>query len=220
MLFPLALGLSGSGVLLWLGLWQLDRLEEKTLLLSRIESRMSEPPSPVPRAAGEDLAFLRVEASGEFLREHIYVYMAHKELGPGYRLVSVFSAGGRRLLADRGFVRSPDEARAGPAEISGNLYWPREADWLTPEPDWDKGIWYARDLPRMARALGAEELLVVVSRSAGPGRAGIPIPVSSEGIPNNHLGYAVTWFLLCALWICMSALLAARVRKEALGASS
>jgi surfeit locus 1 family protein len=42
------------------------------------------------------------------------------------------------------------------------------------------------------------------------------LPVGTEGISNNHLDYAVTWFSLAVVWAAMSVYLALRtMRKEA-----
>jgi surfeit locus 1 family protein len=31
-----------------------------------------------------------------------------------------------------------------------------------------------------------------------------PLPVDTIGIPNDHLEYAITWFLLAVVWLSMS----------------
>ena len=37
-------------------------------------------------------------------------------------------------------------------------------------------------------------------------RAGVvPVPLDIEGIPDNHLGYAIQWFGLAAVWAGMAA---------------
>jgi surfeit locus 1 family protein len=40
------------------------------------------------------------------------------------------------------------------------------------------------------------------------------LPVDTQGIPNNHLNYAVTWFSLAAVWAGMTLLLLWRIRQR------
>ena len=39
------------------------------------------------------------------------------------------------------------------------------------------------------------------------------MPVGTEHIPNDHLGYAITWFLLAGFWVAMTALLIFRTLR-------
>ena len=138
-------------------------------------------------------------------------------VGPGYRVVSAFETeAGRRILLDEGFV--PDQARgtARPGvamSVVGNLHWPREVDSFTPEPDLETGLFFARDVAAMAAALGTEEVLVVARNVSGSDPRATPLPVTTNGIPNNHLGYAVQWFGLAAVWVGMTLFFLWRMRR-------
>ena len=88
--------------------------------------------------------------------------------------------------------------------VNGNLDWPYEADRFTPGPDQGRRLWFARDVPSMAAALGAEPILIVARDVAGDAQGIVPVPVSTSGIPNNHREYAVTWFSLAAVWAGMT----------------
>ena len=52
-LFPLILGIGGVAVLVWLGLWQLERLAWKEAILADINTRLMSDPVPVPDAPVE-----------------------------------------------------------------------------------------------------------------------------------------------------------------------
>jgi surfeit locus 1 family protein len=122
---------------------------------------------------------------------------------------------GRRILVDRGFL--PEDQRSQPriataARLSGTLHWPDEVDSFTPPPDAARAIWFARDVPAMAAALQTEPVLVVAREATGDGIT--PLPVDTQGIPNNHLNYAVTWFSLAAVWAGMTLLLLWRIRQR------
>ncbi len=120
----------------------------------------------------------------------------------------------RRIMVDLGFVRVEDTTARNPArlDVIGNLHWPDEVDGFTPDPDVEADIWFARDVPAMADALGTEPVLVV-ARSVDPGQGTQPLPVGTEGIPDDHLNYAITWFTLAAIWAGMTTLLIRRMAR-------
>lgn len=220
-IFPLAFGLVGLAILLGLGSWQVHRLAWKEDLLSRIEARISAEPASLPaRPDPERDRFLPVRARGRYLDGEIRVLgsLPGERGGPGFRIIQPFETeDGRRILVDRGMVpqRLRDAPRrGGEAEIVGNLDWPRERDSFTPEPDFDAGIWFARDVERMAEHFNTDPVLLVV-REERPGDPTIlPVPVSTSGIPNNHLNYAITWFLLALGWAGMTGLWLWRIRQR------
>jgi surfeit locus 1 family protein len=65
----------------------------------------------------------------------------------------------------------------------------------------------------MAAALNAEPILIVARSDTGDGID--PMPVDSSAIPNDHLNYAITWFLLALVWSGMTGLLVWRMRRKA-----
>ena len=64
----------------------------------------------------------------------------------------------------------------------------------------------------MAEALAAEPVLLVTASSDDPG-APLPLPVTAN-IPNDHLGYAITWFGLAAVWAVMTGYLLWRIKRR------
>lgn len=217
MIAPLLFGLIGAGILIGLGLWQMQRLAWKEGILAEISARLNDPPVALPDAPDPAAhLYLPVQVSGRFLGEDIDVLASRKEIGAGFRVIAAFeTTEGRRILIDRGFVT--DEARAlprmaGDAAITGTLHWPRETDGYTPPPDPRTGMWFARDVPAMADVLRTEPVLVVARSDTGDGIE--PMPVGTEGIPNDHLQYAITWFSLAVVWLGMTGLLLWRIRRR------
>jgi surfeit locus 1 family protein len=98
--------------------------------------------------------------------------------------------------------------------VTGNLHWPDEVDRWTPEPDLSEGLFFARDVPAMAAALGTEPVLVIARAVEGTAPRAQPLPVTAEGIPNDHLGYAIQWFGLAAVWAGMTVWLLWRIRRR------
>ena len=210
---PLLVGMIGVAVLVSLGVWQLQRLEWKRAILAEIDMRLAAAPVAVP-GSPDPIAdrYRRVRAAGNLLPGEIHVYTAGPGGKVGYRVVAPLSlADGRRILLDRGFVPigQKDTPRPpGPVEVVGNLVWPDDGP---ADPDRAKNIWIGRDVPLMAADLGTAPILVVASEAEPPGGP-MPLPVS-VAIPNDHLGYAVTWFGLAAVWTLMTVLWLWRIKR-------
>jgi surfeit locus 1 family protein len=74
------------------------------------------------------------------------------------------------------------------------------ANAFTPPNQPAQNLWYARDIPAMARALGVSDpapVFMMLEAPAPKGLAPTPAPLPAD-IPNNHLQYAITWFGLAA----------------------
>ena len=205
-LFLLIFGLAGLGVLVSLGVWQVQRLAWKEGVLAEIDDRISAAPIDLPMQVSATAdRYLPVTVSGQMVPGEIHVLVSVKQVGAGYRIVQAFDMDGRTILMDRGFVptTAKDQERLnGPMEVTGNLHWPDEIDNYTPQPDIDANIWFARDVPNLAVALGAEPVLLIARSQTDPGLT--PLPVDTAGIPNDHLQYAFTWFGLALVWAAMT----------------
>ena len=217
-LFPLILGVVGCAVLIYLGLWQLDRRAWKEDMLADITEGIQADPVPLPDAIDPSMKYLPVTVSGTTTGAEIDVLSHTREQGAGYQIVSRFvTDDGRAILLDRGFV--PQEARRidrPPVrlQVTGNLHWPQDASSSTPAPNMDENIWFARDVDAMALTLDTLPVLVVASAVEGDNQGARPLPVAIEGIPNNHLSYAVQWFLIAATWAVMTLALIWRIRQR------
>ena len=207
-LFFVLFGVVGVGILLKLGFWQLDRLEWKTTLLAEIDSRMSQDPvalegrTPLPRDN-----FKRVLFKGELSGPTAHVLTSERNLGPGYKVIAAVSSADHKLMVDLGFVtvgeKSAFEEMSGPVEIVGNVYFPNEVDpAYTPEPDFEGNIFFARELDVMPDYLGTKPALIVAT-SITPPLGTLPLRVA-HNLPNDHLQYAITWFLLAVVWSAMT----------------
>jgi surfeit locus 1 family protein len=202
--------------LIALGVWQVQRLKWKTDLLARIAALQSAPAQPIEAVlrrerAGADINYTRVRLD-----------CAAAETGPVLRLYAVYQGlAGYRLitacplpqgpygvvLVDRGFIgmQGGEQPRDIPgrrldAPLVGVLRLGDRPNMVTPKNQPDQNLWYWRDVPAMAAALHAARpapaflMLESPAPSSGEPRPA-PLPVN---IPNNHLGYAITWFGLAA----------------------
>ncbi len=221
MLIPLIFGIVGTAILVGLGTWQLQRLQWKEGMIAQIDARIADAPIALPESAGEAAdEYLPVEVTGRFTDREIDVLTSVKGIGPGYRVITAFQTeDGRRILVDRGFIPQTDKAAARPpvdATVTGNLLWPDETDSFTPEPDLAANIWFARDVPAMAASLKTEEILVVLRQTTELSSPVMPLPVDSDGIPNNHLEYVITWYGIAVIWVLMTGYFLWRQRRPAI----
>lgn len=217
LIFPLILGVFGCAVLIGLGTWQMQRLQWKEALLSDITSRIGAEPVALPEAPEPEVdRFRPVEVDGRIDGDPLRVLVT-AEQGAGYRLVAPFATGGGRILVDLGFVpqQSEWELPDDTVAVTGNLQWPRETDSWTPAPEGD--LWFGREVEPMAEALGTLPVMVIARTYEGADLPTTPMPVTTAGIPNDHLEYAITWFGLALVWAIMSGYLVWRVirRKDA-----
>jgi surfeit locus 1 family protein len=218
LILPLLFGIAGCAVLIGLGIWQLNRMEEKRLYLDQIEARIYNTPIALPDTPNEaDHKFQAVTVTGAFTGEVVEVLFGIKGASPGVRIIEGFvTTDGRRIMIDRGFIEDDKRAlprTAGVGTVIGHMHWPIDATSSTPPPDEKTGLWFARDVGAMAAKLSTEPTFIVAREPTGDGIA--PVPVDTSTIPNDHWGYAITWFLLAAVWAVMTAGLMWRIRRQA-----
>ena len=126
------------------------------------------------------------------------------EAGPCYW---VFTPAGVRdgiVMVNRGFVaddRKHPATRAqgqlaGPLEIIGVMRWPEQPGLFTPAADPAKNLWFARDPVAIAQAKGLAPVApFYVEQESPPAPGGLPrVARLQPTFPNNHLGYAITWY--------------------------
>ncbi|MGV6839589.1 MAG: SURF1 family protein [Planktomarina sp.] len=214
------LAVVGTAVLLSLGTWQVQRLAWKETLLAEIEDKIAAAPVAIPaQPNAQDNKYMPVQAQGQFVGDTVRVLVSQKLYGAGYRLITAFETDdGRRILVDRGFVsvNAPLPPRPeGQGMITGNLHWPEEVDGFTPDNDIAKNIWFSRTVPELAAHLGTDPILMIQNGGDISDPKVKALPVGTDGIPNDHLGYAVTWYSLAVIWVGISAVLLYRHRRTA-----
>lgn len=218
------LGLAGVATLAGLGWWQLQRLAWKNAILAQIDARIAAAPVALPEAPDPARdRYLPVRLQGRFGAGALRVLVSRKQVGAGYRLISSFETGGRRVLVDRGFVRTDAALPAPPAglvRLAGNLHWPDDRNAAIPPNDVTANIWFARDIDEMAAVLDTEPVLVIARKMSPPESHVMPLPLDSAAISNDHLNYAITWFALAAIWAVMTGVLIRRSRGAGKGAGT
>ena len=192
----------GAAVLVSLGAWQLQRAEWKDDVIAQIQARGSESPASLPEMPDRIAdAFRAVRMRGAIDGPGVPVFSTWRGAGAGYRIVAPFvTEDGRRVLLDLGVADGPEPALpSGAISVEGSLHWPNER-----QGDPENAIWTGRDVPALAARLGTESTFVVARSVSPPSGAIRPVPLDATGISDNHLGYAVQWFGLAAVWTAMA----------------
>ena len=200
--------------LLGLGTWQLARLDWKRDLIATMERRMAAPAVAVETLADNpDSDYRRVTAHGRFDPSPVFFLFALSDSGQGgYHLLQPLRlADGRRLLVDRGWLpydRQQDVFMpAGEVSLAGILRRPQHS-WNQPANNPARNEWYGVDLPVMAGIAGISAFLpTVLEVDAAPNPGGYPHGGQTRvSLPNNHLGYALTWYGLAVALLVITVL--------------
>jgi surfeit locus 1 family protein len=221
---------AGLALLIGLGVWQLQRLEWKEGLIAKIEARVHAPPVTLKEAvasarAGEDISYLRVKTEGRFDHSKERFVYAVTDEGVGWHVITPLATpDGEVVLIDRGIVPDalkdpatrPQGEIEGTATVTGLARQPESQGRFTPDNEPEHNRWFWRDLGGLTRSMfpGSEPevapLIVEAEPSDVPG--GWPRGGATRlDIPNDHLQYAITWFLLA---FCLVIIYAVYVRSR------
>ncbi|MEA3041647.1 MAG: surfeit locus 1 family protein, partial [Sphingomonadales bacterium] len=111
---------------------------------------------------------------------------------------------GATVLVNSGFVpgdlrdptRRADSQPVGDVTVTGLVRGPETRGWFMPENQPADDRWFVRDIAEMARARGLDRVAPFwIDLDPVLNATGWPRPGQTRlAIPNNHLGYALTWF--------------------------
>lgn len=215
------IALAMTAVLVWLGVWQLQRRVEKHALIAALTERLAAMPSQLPPASkwGELTPahdeFRRVQFSATLQsKPDAMVYTSGSSVrsdvsGPGtWAFVPAQLASGENIVVNMGFVPNTMQDRAQqqravaplltgqPVVLTGYLRFLETPGLLTTHEDTGKRLWFARDIPGMAQTLEWG--------TVAPFYVDLEAPVPPSGVPkpgpldvhlkDDHLQYAITWF--------------------------
>jgi surfeit locus 1 family protein len=207
--------LAAFALLIGLGVWQLQRLQWKQGLIAEIETRTKAPPIGLAEALalarnGDDPSYLHLRVAGRFENDkerHLY---GIADGAPGWHLITPLVAeDGAVVLVDRGFVPDAMKEKAtrpqslieGETSVTGLVRLSENQGTFTPNTEIERNRWYYRDLDGMARSMFGDKppnvapFFLEADESGPPGSW----PLGGQtrlDLPNNHLQYALTWFLL------------------------
>jgi surfeit locus 1 family protein len=209
-LWPTLFTIPAIVFMLGLGTWQVQRLAWKTALIDARDAALAAPAVPMPEttAAAESLDFHHVVAKGSFDHaKELYIGAFDARGIEGFQVVTPLTlVDGRVLLVNRGFVPAtrkdpatrPEGQIAGPNEVEGILRVPNPPKgWLVPQNRPGDNFWFYVDVPGMAATAKLDTVLpFYVEAGPAPNPGGFPIGGQTRvALPNDHLQYAITWYL-------------------------
>ncbi|MDP1749386.1 MAG: SURF1 family protein [Reyranella sp.] len=213
-LWPTLISLPILVLSLTLGVWQMERRAWKHQILDRIAQNQAAEPLPLNGLLTYDplvFEYGRVRIAGTFLHDKEF-YLAARSLKNkvGLQVVTPLRTDdGRIVLFNRGWIpqegKSPAKRAegqvAGRVELTGIVRRNQERRQFAPENEPDKNVWFHVDVPLMRHLAGAPPDpkldAFFLDADAAPNPGGVPIGGQTHlDIPNDHLQYAITWFLL------------------------
>lgn len=206
-------------VLISLGLWQLDREEEKTEMQARYERRALEAPTPLSQLdwRDNDLGWMQVTASGRYdVQRQFLLDNRIYESRVGYEVITPLITGTGVLLVNRGWIAQGATRQDLPAlpltenEVSINavIYVPSgDVMMLGSGIEPGTGSW-PEVIQRLDMALASEMLgqeVLPYSVRLAPGSPGLLQanwqPINMQ--PETHRAYAVQWFIMALVLIIL-----------------
>ena len=197
-------------ILIVLGTWQLLRLEWKTELIASLNQRINL--SPVQLADKIDnpeyWRYRPVQVSGVFDHAKEIHIMAYSKLEKqGYLIITpLIRDDGSAVFVSRGWVPmdKKDAATRTQGQIEGRVTitglarpaW--KQGWLVPNNDLQRNLWFWGDINAMAVFAGQQNYLPIFVEAGQTVNAG-GLPIGGQSVTrlsNDHLSYAITWYLL------------------------
>jgi surfeit locus 1 family protein len=213
------------GLLVGLGIWQLQRRTAKHTLLAALSERLSAAPGALPDAttwaslnpARDEFRRVSFTATLKPLPDAM-VYASGSAVRPDavgpvtWAFLPAQLASGETIVINAGFVQNTMQDRAqqdravqrlitgAPVAMTGYLRFPEAAGTLTATNDAAKRLWFTRDQRAMAEKLGWGDVAPFYIDLESPvPPSGIPKPGPLEiRLKDDHLQYAITWFGLAA----------------------
>ncbi len=229
----LVVGVLTAAVCMRLGVWQLDRLDQRKDRNAIIQERQEQQPVDLVGDRGilsfsgaDSLHYRRATAKGTFDFEREVVVMARVYRGvPGaYVITPLVMAGDTAVLVERGWAPAPDGRAVELSSLRESSFGEIEGVFMPPpeggqvqeaEPAWPR-YERAANAAVLSQAYPYQLVPLVLRRTGGPGALPLNMrPVALPELTNGpHLSYAMQWFAFAAIAMIGSIVLAVRLGGE------
>ncbi|NOX95311.1 MAG: SURF1 family protein [Alphaproteobacteria bacterium] len=219
------------GILVFLGVWQLQRLEWKQGLIEKVEARIHQPPIPLDDAVwrwrgGEDMEYMPVRVSGVYLqvgeakifgllegRAGAYIFtplLRHESAKAESKIIYVNRGFALQSVSDS--VLWSNELEMSYKSVEGLFRTaeqrPGIAGAFRPTDSPDENQWYLRDPRLFASNAGLDAPPYYIDSFAIEGAQWPKGGTTRLDFSNRHLEYALTWFglalTLIGVWLAFS----------------
>lgn len=213
-LIPTLFSVPAFITLIFLGTWQVQRLEWKQDLIDKLQVRSAQAPGalPAPPLNEDAHEFLPVRVQGVYDHDHEF-HLVNRALNgeAGINTVTPLKLrDGGTILVNRGWVPfemrdkalRPDGLLTGEQTVTGLLRFvkPRSTleEWVVPDNEPGNNAWFNIDPAAMAAQAGLDSLPDYYILSSDQSERGA-LPRGKQwslDIKNDHLQYAITWYSL------------------------
>ena len=229
----MAAALSLTALFVALGMWQLDRAEQKRTVLAEYERRGEAPEVNLNQRSMDDgaaLAGYRVVAAGRYRDATVLLDNQVHQGGAGYLVYTVFDLDGSRqsVLVNRGWISAaadrsqvPGFDTPGSSQLLQGQFSPAPqpglridgADAIEPLAN---GMWRVQtiDFSGLTALLGVDMLPITVLLDSGASHGFIRDWTPPGSGELRHLGYAFQWFALAVTVIVVTVVLTLRSRAN------
>jgi surfeit locus 1 family protein len=219
-LIPTLLVLAGTALCIRLGIWQLDRLEQRRAFNAHFESARAQPALDLNQEQPENITEMEwrsVKVTGEYdFANQVAVRNQYYGNEYGYHLLTPLSFDGKAVIVDRGWIAAEGNAapsdwrkydQAGIVIVSGQIRLGQAkpaiggvAD-LLPEDGSRLDVWNNADVARVAGQIPYSILPVYIQPDVDANDTEPPIPFQPEIelTEGPHFGYALQWFTFAAI---------------------
>ena len=219
-LIPTLLVFAGTALCIRLGIWQLDRLEQRRAFNAQVEWAQSQPALDLNQEQPNDMTEMEwrhVKVEGEYDFEN-QVAVRNQYYGDqlGYHLLTPLRFDDQAVIVDRGWIpmdgnAAPSDWRqydeTGMVDVSGQVRlghgkptFGGVADTLA-EDGRKLEVWNNADIARIASQMPYPILPVYIQPKADAADTDPPIPFQPELelTEGPHFGYALQWFTFATI---------------------
>ncbi len=202
------------GVMIRLGVWQLDRLTQRRAFNANAASRLQAPPLTDLPGLG-DLAGLHYRAivlRGRYdFTQQVALNNQEWQAQPGVHLITplVLADSPQAVLVDRGWIPYAESAPAswekfaepGVVEVRGRILATQTSPLTVAPVSGRQDTWFRVDVAGLQNQVSHPLLPVYVQALPDPTRQNLPYrrDVNLDLSEGPHLGYAITWFSFAAI---------------------
>ncbi len=218
--FTTLLVLIGSAVCIRLGIWQLDRLEQRRAFNAQVESMRAADPLDLNLGTSENIASMEwraVTVTGEYdFANQVALRNQYNEGVYGFHLITPLLFQGKAVLVNRGWIpaesdSTPEDWRdydeRGEVRVTGQIRLGQGKPAFGGIPDalptdgTRLEVWNNLDVEKISSQLPYLTLDVFIQPNLEEGDAFPPIPYQPviELTEGSHFGYALQWFTFAAI---------------------
>ena len=186
-----------------LGTWQLYRLQWKENIIRKIELSSKLPPTSLDINNMEE--FKKIKIKGNLLLKNYFLYQLNEKGNYGFNLISVLQTDNSNFfLVKRGWLPKIEKKYeenypleiVSNVEIEGVLHLAKPKRNFVPENNDKEKFFYYLDINQLSKSLNIKLAPYLIEQSSSD-KYFINLKNTSRiNITNNHLQYAITWYVL------------------------